>query len=368
MKLPRNVTRYKLSNGSFMYRFNPTQDLVDNKIVERKNLGTDKRKALADAIKLNRLIDDYRAGKIGGAMPSPTTKLNLVVAAYYASNKFKAVSSNSQLAYEYALRDLCAATYEGKKLGDMRMQDISIKHCNHVYQQWVTKGVTTANSKRRVCSVLFNFAMKLEAIQRNPMALIDASTSKPRKVMWSKLQVKEFLSTAYTDYRYRSIGLIFHMAYEWCQRVGDMRMLTWDSIDLEAQRITITQSKRGATVHLPITDGLARMLKQQKQEFQQYTNFVAPHHRSSDNAWRCYSSQQIAELVNEVKAKANLPAELKAWDLRRTGITELVEAGVDILSIMQISGHSSPQSIKPYVVNTYDGARNAQAQRDFVTI
>ena len=72
--------------------------------------------------------------------------------------------------------------------------------------------------------------------------------------------------------------------------------------------------------------------------------------------------------MNEVKEKAGLPVELKAWDLRRTGITELVEAGVDILSVMQISGHSSPQSVKPYLVNTYEGARHAQEQRDFVTV
>lgn len=364
MKLPRNVTRYKLSSGGFMYRFNPTQDLVDNRIVERKNLGTDKRKALSDAAKLNRLIDDYRAGKIAGAMPSPNTKLQQLVTAYYASNKFKALANHTQITYEYALRDLCNATYEGKRLGDMRMQDIGVKHCNHVYQQWVTKGVTTANSKRRVCSVVFNFAMKLEAIQRNPMALVDAVTSKTRKVMWTKPQIKDFLTVAYSDFRYRSIGLIVHMAYEWCQRVGDMRTLTWDSIDLEAQRVTITQSKRGATVHLPITAGLTKMLQQQKQDFQQYTDYVVPHHRSSDNAWRCYTPQQIAALVNEVKEKAGLPVELKAWDLRRTGITELVEAGVDLMQIMMVSGHASPQSVKPYLVNTFEGAKNALSHRE----
>jgi len=151
---------------------------------------------------------------------------------------------------------------------------------------------------------------------------------------------------------------------EWCQRGGDIRNLTWDSIDLEAQRVNITQSKSGATVHLPITDGLARMLKQQKLDFQQYTDYVVPHHRSSDKAWRCYSAQQIAALVNEVKEKAGLPVELKAWDLRRTGITELVEAGVDILSVMQVSGHASPQSVKPYLVNTFEGAKNALSHRE----
>ena len=368
MQLPRNVTRYKRSDGSYMYRFNPSQDLVDNKIVERKSLGSDRRQALAEAKRLNNRIDEYRAGKIAGAMPSPMTKLSQLVVNYYDSAKYKALGATAQLHYEYALRDLCAATYEGRTLGNMRMKDISVKHCNHVYQQWVAKGVTSANSKRRVCSVLFNYAMKHEAIQKNPMALVDAHKSKPRRTMWTKQQIKDFLTAAYSDYRYRSIGLIVHMAYEWCQRVGDMRTLTWDSVDLDAQRVTITQSKRGAVVQLPISDTLTRMLKQQKEDFLQYCNFVAPHHRSSDKVWRCYSSQQIAALVNEVKTKAGLPQDLKAWDLRRTGITELVEAGVDMLQLMMVSGHTSVTSLRPYMVNTFDGAKSALALRETMEV
>ena len=33
------------------------------------------------------------------------------------------------------------------------------------------------------------------------------------------------LDAAYGDFSTRNIGLIAHMAYEWCQRVGDMRLL-----------------------------------------------------------------------------------------------------------------------------------------------
>jgi integrase len=39
-------------------------------------------------------------------------------------------------------------------------------------------------------------------------------------------------------------------------------------------------------------------------------------------------------------------------DLRRTAITEMVEAGVDLAGVMQVSGHSSPSSVTPYLVNT----------------
>ena len=67
--------------------------------------------------------------------------------------------------------------------------------------------------------------------------------------------------------------------------------------------------------------------------------------------------------MNEVKEEAKLSKDLTALDLRRTGITEMVEAGVDTLGIMQVSGHSNPQSVKPYLVNTLKGASNALNKR-----
>ena len=42
----------------------------------------------------------------------------------------------------------------------------------------------------------------------------------------------------------------------------------------------------------------------------------------------------------------------------------MVEAGVDTLGIMQVSGHSNPQSVKPYLVNTYSGAVKALEGRN----
>ena len=57
------------------------------------------------------------------------------------------------------------------------------------------------------------------------------------------------------------------MAYEWCQRLGDMRNLQWGNIDLDKQQLTLEQSKRRADVFLPITDNLTAMLKEQKEDF-----------------------------------------------------------------------------------------------------
>jgi integrase len=196
----------------------------------------------------------------------------------------------------------------------------------------------------------------------NPVSLIQRTPNKPRKVKWTEEQVKLFLDTAYSDFRWRSIGLIAHMAYDWAQRMGDMRLLQWSNIDFDLQRLDLEQSKRRADVHIPIDDALIKMLIQQREDFG-FQDYVAPRVTPRNGNYNPYSIQEVSILVNEVKEEAGLPNELWGMDLRRTGITEMVEAGVDITGIMQVSGHNSPQSVMPYLVNTFSGASTALNKR-----
>ena len=61
--------------------------------------------------------------------------------------------------------------------------------------------------------------------------------------------------------------------------------------------------------------------------------------------------------------EAGLSEELRLMDLRRTGTTQMVEAGVPMGQIMSVTGHSNPQSVKPYMKNTYASANSALTAR-----
>ena len=80
-----------------------------------------------------------------------------------------------------------------------------------------------------------------------------------------------------------------------------------------------------------------------------------------------YNDKEISYLVNQVKDKAELPKELTAMDMRRTAITEMVEAGVDTTQIMAVSGHNSPNSMRPYIKHTFKSASKRTRQEGRVT-
>ena len=152
------------------------------------------------------------------------------------------------------------------------------------------------------------------------------------------------------------------MCYEWGQRPVDIRNLKWESVDLDQRKVTITQSKRGATVELPIPDNLFEMLSQQKQDLD-FQEYVVPHHKPSDDAYKPLTVMQMTALLGEVKAIARLPEELRVGDLRKTAIVQMIESGVDHLAIQSVSGHKSVSSLNPYNKFSLKTAQSALERR-----
>ena len=299
------------------------------------------------------------------ARPRRISPLSELVEYYLHSDRFLSLGAKSQKEYERHLRNVCATYIKhlGKYLGNIQLKNLKLSHIREGYDAWLVRGTRTANYRVAALSAALSYGVECDLIDYNPTRGLRKKSTKPRRVRWERSQVVQFLDTAYSDFRWRSIGLIVHMSYEWAQRVGDMRLLTWSSLDLEAQRVDLTQSKRNAEVHLPIPDDLLAMLKQQQEDFG-FQEYVAPKTKPVAGGYSPYPIDQIDDALNEVKREAGLPKHLTAMDLRRTAITEMAEAGVDAIGIRQVSGHASLASVTPYLVNTFKGASAALAKRN----
>ena len=294
-----------------------------------------------------------------------SSTLALAIEHYRNSPKFRSLAIKTQKDYFDQQNKICATVVQNNvKLGDIGIGKLSLKHISKAYEQWLQVGTRTANLRISALSVVIKYAMQNEVIDKNATLGLSRKKDSTRNVMWSKSDITKFLDVAYGEFNYRSIALICHMAYDFGQRIGDMRVLNWDNISFDEKRLDMKQSKRGAEVHLPISDTLIKMLQQQKEDFG-FQDYVCPRPNPRKGMPHTpYSMQEISYLVTDIKKKANLCADLYAMDLRRTAITEMVEAGVDLAGVMQVSGHQNPQSVKPYLVNTFSGASQALAKRN----
>jgi len=275
---------------------------------------------------------------------------------YYNSNDFKMLRSRTKKDYKYFLGIML------DDFGSVKFCELTSKQAKHAYEGWVERGISLANHVCTVSSILFRYAIDMEYATVNPFANVRRKTPPQRKVVWTEDDVRQFLDTAYGDFQWRSIGLIVHMAYEWCQRLGDMRLLTWDNLDLEAKKLYLEQSKRRAEVTLPIEDDLLDMLVQQEQDFG-FQQYVVPRTTPVHGQYEPYSMERLSKAGRDVMREAGLSDELRLMDLRRTGTTQMVEAGVSMGQIMSVTGHSNPQSVKPYMKNTYASANSALTAR-----
>jgi len=282
---------------------------------------------------------------------------------YYLSSDFNSLADKTKVDYQYCCSRLLDTEVDGNFMAEMCLTKLNGATARRGYEVWLNRGTFSANAICSVARKIYSFAMEMGYAETNPFSTFKRKATQVRKVVWTKEQVKQFLDTAYSKFRWRNMGLIVQMSYEWCQRVGDMRMLEFENIDFDKQILNLEQSKRRALVHLPISDELTEMLQQQHQEFG-FQKYVAPYPYPFKGLYKTYSLTRLSKVARDVMNASELPKELRIADLRRTGTTEMVEAGVPMGQIMSVTGHANPSSVKPYMKNTFASAESALTKRE----
>jgi len=359
----RYLKRVKTSKGSFEYKFNPPRSAIKAGVVKARTF-KDGRQARYEVPRLIEKVDAWKRGELVADNIGPKSRLVDIFNHYLNTEHFKSLSSNSQIAYEINIKNLLKTkTKQGKTFGDTCLHNLTAVFCSHIYNSWVKdNGVPTANKWATLFGVLMSYAMSLDLITNNPMSKVKKLKHKPRSEVWSEGQVEKFVETAFTEFRWRSIGILALLCYEWAQRPTDIANLKWDAVDLQRGSVTITQSKRGATVYLPLAKHLKALLEAQNEDLGFQPLVVPDTHRPS-GGYGPLTAQRMSVLVRQVKETSGTPENLRIGDLRKSAITEMVSSGVDTSAIMSVTGHKNIQSLNPYLKNTIEAATSALEKR-----
>ena len=356
MKLPRYTQARKNANGETVYRFNPPNKLIEQGIAKRVTLGTDRNEAyMLAAILNNEITQHYLVTKRCDFLDNNVT-LHTLIYNYMSSYGWDKLKPKTQKDYKYFL------SVAEKTLGRYTIKKIGTKLAKKHYQQWLERGVTQANHITSCLSTVYNWAIDQEFIQVNPFARIKRTTALKRTDVWTKLEVERVLDDAYSLYHTRNIGLIIHMAYAFCQRLGDMRTLKWDNFDENFTVLYLQQSKRRAKVEIPVDEEMREMLTRQHKDFG-FQPYVAPRTLPTKGEYLPYTLEQVSKQGRILMDRNSIPSNKRLMDLRRTGIMEMVDGGVPLPQIMSVSGHTNPASVKPYMKNTLASATNALTTR-----
>ena len=287
---------------------------------------------------------------------------NDLTAEYVESYDFNACKADTQRDYVYWAARLGSVPIGGRLFGFLHPHKISTPVAQQAYEYLLNSGVSMANHVVGLGSIVFGHSIRLGTVNHNPFTHIKRRTSPNRKVVWSEQDISAYLTTAYSKFKWRNIGLITQMSYEWCQRQGDMRLLQWEQYDMECGILTLEQSKRGAEVTLPTSAGLQAMLKKQHEDFG-FQKWIAPRPRPVGILYQPYTMRGLSVQAKVVRDASGISDLLQIRDMRRTGTVEMVEAGVDLPQIMSVTGHANPASVKPYMKNTLKSSSMAMQAR-----
>ena len=358
----RYLRKHKGREGPY-WRFTPPKDAIRSGVT-RSQTFTSRKDAVDHVREQLKIIDEWRRGRfVGKAMAS--SNLDQIIVNYLHSKRYNSLSENTRKNYANQLARISETPINSKTLGQHKIKAINALICSRAYEFWLDEynSVAVANELARVFSVVYNYAISLDIVDYNPMVKIQKLSYRPKEtVLWTQEQVITFIDTALKDFSTRNVGLIVYMAYEWCQRPVDIRFLKWENINWNERSVKIEQSKKGAVVTLPISDELLHMLEDQKEDFG-FQEYVVPNLRPSDGAYRPYNRSELSAKMKKILDRAGLPEELNVGSLRKTGINELIEADVDYLQIMSVTGHRSVGSLDPYVKHRLSSAVKALDKR-----
>jgi len=287
-------------------------------------------------------------------------------------------------------------------VGDLRLEDVRLKHGEHFRQACLDKGYSRATvaKKLRHLKRMFALAVKREQLEANTMQSVDMpKTPKKRVKILTADECHRILKAAAEGLTPNGLrwDLLIRTALTTGMRRGELLNAVWRDIDFADQVIhVVSKTDTGETWRweikdadertLPLTDDLVAMLTEhQSAQPEGYPYVFLPPARydrvqelQRQGRWTFAASRQKLALnftreFRKILNRAGIRRPVKFHDLRRTALSGWLANGLGEYDVMILAGHASFQTTHEFYLSVKDdlvararkasfGARLARAE------
>lgn len=240
-------------------------------------------------------------------------------------------------------------------LGNPNLEEINNKMVSDLRLSLERQGLAVATVNRHMAHLktLLRWAcIDRELIPRVPKVPMKAEHNLRERVMTEDEErallkgLRRKAATAQASALYCDIEQMIAVMLDTMIRPKELKRMTDDMVDLEAKVIrlsaSITKNKKARVV--PLTDRAFGILKQRMGTGRPFP----------------YSRQRLSKTFAKAKTEAGIVDDtLVPYICRHTGITRLIERGVDLYTVGQIAGHSHSSMTERYGHLCLDSKRNA---------
>ena len=345
-------------NGKKVYLINPSQAVKNALGVGFENYHDDKHAATARAYEL---AEDYdlwlRRGREDNIHINEDTVDGLYI--FYKSTKaYKKLKPNSRANYDLCFNTVARITIKGSNstFGRTFSRQIDATTADKLFQQIELEvSPHRADGSIKVLRRMWNIGSRHGKVKYNPFAKMDIKGLPPREVLWSPEQVEAFINTA-DEMGRASMGTLALLCYDLCQRPGDMRQITWEEA-FNGGLISFVQEKTGTPMAIPCSERLQNRLQEA------YKDTPVGCVVLNERTLKPYDRRLYNVYRKQIMKAAGIPSHLQMRDLRRTGATEMAEAGATNAEMRSVTGHKSMDVLSIYVRTTQAQASSAVNKR-----
>lgn len=289
------------------------------------------------------VYSDYKRG-IHRQIKAEESSVAGLVAYYKTTNDYKNLSTNSKRFYNSMIKEASRISFgNGTTFSEMKSSNVTPEHADKLYSK--LKELKSQHRATHVCKVLrkiWFMGLRAGRVRMNPFQRMNLKGLEDRKVLWEADQVEEFIKTADLAGK-SSIGTLALLCYDLCQRPGDMRQLTWGMF--KGTYFEFEQEKTGVIMSIPASPRLKERLQGLKPKNASSDDYIVV----CEATQKPYDRRLYAKWAAKVRNDAGLPSELQIRDLRRTGATEMAEAGCTEDELRSVTGHQSRDVLSIYV-------------------
>ena len=309
---------------------------------------------------LEQAFDDYKRTQ------RPTKKLHIeedtvdsLWQFYTSRDAYQKLSENSRRTYSFLYRTASDMRIGQSNIpfGRMLIKNVTAKTADDLFLILKNnKSMHRANSVVKVLRRIWFVGRRgvLSNTASNPFQQMGLQKLNPRRTRWQPEDVITFVRTA-DDLGFKSVGTLALLCYELCQRPGDMRKLTWSNFDGEL--FSFTQEKTDQEMALEISPRLSERFADIPRGSEE--DYIITYEATG----RPYDMRMYAKIAQHVRSTAKLSSDLQIRDLRRSGATEMGEAGCTEDEIAAVTGHTSRQMLEIYVNPTRKTAARGMQKR-----
>lgn len=232
--------------------------------------------------------------------------------------------------------------------GKRRADQVTSFLVKHYQRKRIDDGAKIASINRELATLshLMNTMVRWKWIKETDRPEINKEDEPRKKIVVLSNENAEALFKAAVGDQDPCAWLFVAIGLNTAMRHSEILRIAWDDIDLEHRRIYIQEAKAGQRIQ-PITAALAQVLEQERRNRIVGQQYLFPATRSGTKTpYRRDMDRQFQRAV--IRAKLD-PSKVTPHVMRHTGITKLVEAGIDLPTIQRISGHKTLAMVLRYV-------------------